>query len=51
MAIADKVQHTFQHILEVGAGGILPILLAGSNRKKKKELDELKKQQEDGGEE
>lgn len=49
-ALAGGVQHHFQHILEVGVSGLLPIFLAGSNRKKKKEVSELKKQLEDGKE-
>lgn len=46
-AALGGVQHTVQHLLELGGAGILPIFLAGSNRKKKKEVSELKEQLKD----
>jgi len=48
MPLVSGVQHTVQHILELGGAGLLPLLLAGSNRKKKKEVTELKKRLENG---
>ncbi len=46
MEAVSGLQHTFQHVCELVASGILPFFLLGSNRKKKKELSELKDQVE-----
>ncbi len=53
MEAVGGLSHTFQHICELVASGILPFFLLGSYRKKKKELSELEDQMEDktGGKE
>ena len=49
MALSSGVFHHIQHICELAASGLLPIFLAGSNRKKKKEVSELREQLEEEG--
>ena len=51
MALGNGVFHQIQHICELAASGLLPVLFAGSNRKKKKEVSKLKEQLKEEGKE
>ena len=51
VALGSGVFHHIQHICELAASGLLPVFLAGSNRKKKKEVDKLKEQLDEEGKE
>lgn len=48
--VSSGVHHYVQHVCELVASGLLPIFLAGSNRKKKKEVSGLKERLEGGTE-